>query len=63
MVERPGIDHLIERIERERGAAREEMERYLNQLLDSPLQSEIERRFGTTEAAKDGIDMPTGRAS
>jgi CHAD domain-containing protein len=63
MVERPGIDRLIERIERERGAAREEMERYLHQLLDSPLQSELERRFGTTEAARDGTGVPTGRAS
>jgi exopolyphosphatase/pppGpp-phosphohydrolase len=63
IVEHPGIDRLIERIERERGAAREEMERYLHQLLDSTLQSELERRFGTTEAARDGTGMPTGRAS
>ena len=41
----PGIDRLIDRVERERGVARE-MERYLQQLLDGPLQGEIERRFG-----------------
>ena len=53
MVEHPGIDRLIDRIERERGVARREMESYL-QLLDGPLQREIERRFGPTEAATNG---------
>ena len=53
-MEHPGIDRLIDRVERERVAARAEMERYLRQLLDGPLQREIERRFGTTEAATNG---------
>jgi exopolyphosphatase/pppGpp-phosphohydrolase len=63
MAERPGIDRLIVRIERERAAARQEMESYLRQLLDSPLPSELERRFGTTEAATNGTSTPTGNAS
>ncbi len=54
LVEHPGIDRLIDRVERERVAARGEMERYLQQLLDGPLQREIERRFGPTEAATNG---------
>jgi hypothetical protein len=63
LVERPGIDRLIERVERERAAAREEMERYLRHLLDSPLPSEVERRFGTTGAARNGTGGSTGGAS
>jgi exopolyphosphatase/pppGpp-phosphohydrolase len=63
LVERTGIDRLIERVERERAAAREEMERYLRQLLDGPLASELERRFGTTEQTTDGPGAPTGSAS
>ena len=55
MAEHPGIDRLIDRVERERVAAREEMEHYLRQLLDGPLQGEVQRRFGATET-------PTGAA-
>ncbi|HEX2281705.1 MAG TPA: CHAD domain-containing protein [Thermomicrobiales bacterium] len=56
-VEHPGIDRLIDRVERERAQARAEMERFLRQLLDSPLWSELERRFGMTGAP---ADEPTG---
>ena len=63
VVEHPGIDRLIDRIERERGVARREMESYLQQLLDGPLQREIERRFGPTEAATNGNDTSAGSAS
>jgi hypothetical protein len=50
LAEHPGIDRLIERAECERVAARVEMERYLRQLMDGPLRSELERRFGWTQA-------------
>src|SRR5215207_9767928 len=55
MAEHSGIDRLIDRVERERVAAREEMEHYLRQILDGPLQGEVQRRFGATET-------PTGAA-
>jgi exopolyphosphatase/pppGpp-phosphohydrolase len=61
--EHPGIDRLIDRVERERVAAREEMERYLRQLWDGPLQGELERRFGATAAPTRGSDAQMGRAS
>ena len=52
LVEHPGIDGLIARVEHERVTARAEMEKFLRQLLDGPLQSELERRFGlSTEPA------------
>jgi hypothetical protein len=63
LVERPGIDRLIARIECERVSAREEMERYLRELLDGPLTNELERRFGTTEQTTNGTDGSTGGAS
>jgi exopolyphosphatase/pppGpp-phosphohydrolase len=47
--EHPGIDRLIDRVERERVAARAQMERFLRQLLDGPLLCEVERRFGATD--------------
>jgi exopolyphosphatase/pppGpp-phosphohydrolase len=62
-VEQPGIDRLIERVECERTAARAEMERFLRELLDSPLRSELERRFGTIEEAANGSAPLDGRAS
>jgi hypothetical protein len=49
LAEHPGIDRLIDRIESERAAARIEMERFLQQLLNGPLRNEVERRFGTPE--------------
>jgi hypothetical protein len=63
LAEHPGIDRLIERAECERVAARVEMERYLRQLLDGPLRSELERRFGLIQAPANGPDLPGGRAS
>jgi hypothetical protein len=62
-VEQPGIDRLIERVESERTAARAEMERFLRELLDGPLRSELERRFGTIEEAANGSAPLDGRAS
>jgi CHAD domain-containing protein len=63
LAEHPGIDRLIDRVERERVAARGEMEHFLRQLLDGPLRGELERRFGTTEAPAKGTDAQTGSAS
>jgi CHAD domain/Ppx/GppA phosphatase family len=53
LVEHPGIDRLIARVERERADARVEMERYLSNLLNGPLPSEIERRFKATAKSSD----------
>jgi hypothetical protein len=50
LVERPGIDHLIDQVERERVVARVEMERFLRDLLDGPVWSEVARRFGRPNA-------------
>jgi hypothetical protein len=52
LAERPGIDRLIERVERERIAARAEMERFLNDLLSGPEAGEIDRRFGSLITAR-----------
>jgi CHAD domain-containing protein len=43
--ERPGIDRLIARIERERTAARTEMEAFLSELADRAMRDETRRRF------------------
>ena len=61
--EHPGIDRLIDRVERERATARMEMERYLRQLLDGPLWSEIERRFSRTGTPANGNDPSIGGPS
>ena len=53
LVEQPGIDRLIARVERERADARVEMERYLSHLLKGPLPSEFERRFRVTNEPSD----------
>lgn len=53
--ERPGIDRLIARIERERTVARVEMERFLKDLADRNLRDETRRRFPT--------DEPSGKRS
>ena len=47
--ERPGIDRLIARIERERVAARAEMESFLQELANRGLRDETRRRFPTSE--------------
>lgn len=44
--ERPGIDRLIDRIERERVAARVEMEAFLTDLLASDVPRDVVARFG-----------------
>jgi CHAD domain-containing protein len=44
--ERPGIDRLINRIERERVAARVEMEAFLTELLVGDVPRAVVRRFG-----------------
>lgn len=54
--ERPGIDRLIARIERERVAARAEMENYLRDLVGGRVPAEAVRRFGPAAAP------PTGKA-
>lgn len=43
--ERPGIDRLIARIDRERVAARTEMERFLGELESRGMREETRRRF------------------
>lgn len=43
--ERPGIDRLIARVERERTAAREEMEAFLEHLEKTDARAETRRRF------------------
>ena len=48
--EHPGLDRLNERIERERVAARAEMERFLRDVLERGLPSEVTRRFGLSAA-------------
>ena len=47
VVEHPGIDRLIDRLERERVAAREDMEAYLEDLLAGPVRQEVEHRFAS----------------
>jgi CHAD domain-containing protein len=47
LVEHPGIDRLIDRLERERVAARADMEAYLNELLAGPVRQEVEHRFAS----------------
>ena len=48
--ERPGLSRLIDRIERERAAARTEMETFLNDLLGGDVPSEVVARFGSAAA-------------
>ena len=59
LAEHPGIDRLINRVERERVAARAQMERYLRELLDGPLPGELERRFSPPETASNATSGPT----
>ena len=50
----PGIDRLINRIDRERSAARTDMERFLRELLDGGTVREVATRFGQDGAAGEG---------
>jgi CHAD domain-containing protein len=54
----PGIDRLIARIDRERIAARAEMERFLTELESSKVPDEVVKRFGddATAAWRNGQD-------
>jgi len=63
LAEHPGIDRLIDRVERERVAARGEMEDYLRQLVVGPLRGEVERRFGKTEGLARGTGAKIGSAT
>jgi CHAD domain-containing protein len=47
--ERPGIERLIGRVERERTIARKEMEAYLKKLAEEGLRDETRRRFPTEQ--------------
>lgn len=49
ITEQPGIDRLIDRVERERSVARAQLEVYLQELLDGPLRNEVKRRFGSRD--------------
>ena len=49
--ERPGIDRLIARIDRERIAARAEMETFLQELANRGMREESRRRFPTNDAS------------
>jgi hypothetical protein len=51
LAEHPGIDRLIDRVERERAGARQEMEAYLRGLLGGSLRNETDRRFGSPAAS------------
>ena len=46
--ERPGLDRLIARVDRERVAARTEMERFLADLIECGVPEEAARRFGSS---------------
>jgi triphosphatase len=48
--EHPGIDRLIDRLERERDCARAEMVRYLDALMSGDVPREVEERFGPEAA-------------
>ncbi len=63
LTERPGIERLIARVERERTTARGELETYLQGLLDGPVKHEIERRFGQAHGSKtDGSANGQGKS-
>lgn len=53
VAEIPGIDRLIDRVDRERITARQDMERFLTELLASDIWREVGRRFGST-TSRDG---------
>lgn len=52
--EAPGIDRLIDRVDRERVTARQSMERFLGELLRSDIWRDVERRFGNASGGGDG---------
>lgn len=57
--ERPGIVRLIDRIERERAAARVEMEHFLRTLIESGLADETVARFGQEAKPPKVLNAPS----
>jgi CHAD domain-containing protein len=62
LAEHPGIDRLIARVERERVAARQEMERYLRDLMSGPLREETQKRFGSPAPRQNAKQGSSGTA-
>jgi hypothetical protein len=62
LVEQPGIDRLLDRVERERVAARLEMESFLQGLLEGPVRGEVERRFRAANGKSETADSGVGSA-
>jgi hypothetical protein len=60
LTEHPGIDRLIDRVERERLVAREAMERYLSTLMEGSVAREVERRFGAQAAPRANTSLTKG---
>jgi hypothetical protein len=58
--ERPGIDRLIGRIERERDAARARMESYLTELMAGGVADEAGRRFAWVKNGRNGAPSAIG---
>jgi CHAD domain-containing protein len=56
-VEWPGIDRLLDRLDRERTVARAEMEQFLADLAEGGLPGEVARRFGSAAAPPGLIDQ------
>jgi CHAD domain-containing protein len=64
LVEQPGIQRLIDRVESDRAAARREMEEFVAAVVAQGVPAEAERRFGRKAAAPPGLAaaMAQGRA-
>ncbi len=65
-LEQPGLDRLIERVERERHSSRREMEAFLAQLVEGGLPKEAVCRFGPAAglapAADSGVNLSSKRS-
>ena len=59
----PGLDRLIARVERERAAARADMETFFVDLVASGVSQEVGRRFGAAAAPPDDLLAPPADAS
>lgn len=57
--ERPGITRLVDRIERERLAARAEMEAFLRRVLSSDVPNDVVTRFGSAAGPPDPTEQTT----
>ena len=60
LAEQPGIDRLMARVERERTAARAEMERFLESITQGQLRRDVERRFGAGKVKPQGSSERVG---